>query len=61
MDDFERIEEQRERNEGFAYDEYRERMRAPVEADESGYDISDPKHPDHHDVYADVWDAREGK
>lgn len=25
------------------------------------YDISDPKHPDHHDTYADVWDNREGK
>lgn len=30
--------------------------------DESGgYDISDPKHPDHHSVHADIWDAREGK
>lgn len=25
--------------------------------DESGYELSDPKHPDHHDVYSDAADA----
>jgi hypothetical protein len=26
---------------------------------ETGYDISDPKHPDFHSVHADLWDNRE--
>jgi hypothetical protein len=25
------------------------------------YEIRDPKHPRHHSVHADLWDAREGK
>ena len=25
------------------------------------YELSDPKHPDHHSVHADIWDTREGK
>jgi hypothetical protein len=29
--------------------------------DESGYDVSDPKHPDHHSIHVDIWDMREGK
>jgi len=32
-----------------------------IGAGESGYDLSDPKHPDFHSVHADIWDAREGK
>lgn len=30
-------------------------------SDDSGYDRSDPKHPDWHSVHADIWDMREGK
>jgi hypothetical protein len=26
---------------------------------EAGYDISDPKHPRHHSVHADLWDSRD--
>jgi hypothetical protein len=29
--------------------------------DDSGYELSDPKHPDFHSVHADIWDARDGK
>jgi hypothetical protein len=30
--------------------------------DASGaYDLSDPKHPDHHSVHVDLWDSRDGK
>ena len=28
---------------------------------ESGYDLSDPKHPDYHDTMSEVWDSRPGK
>lgn len=55
---FDRAEESRERNEGFAYVEYHERRSARDE-DEDAYDLADPKHPRHHEVYADVSDARE--
>lgn len=27
--------------------------------DRLAYDISDPKHPDHHDVYSDIADGRD--
>ena len=27
--------------------------------DDTGYDLSDPKHPTYHDRMADVWDSRE--
>jgi hypothetical protein len=29
--------------------------------DGSGYDRSDPKHPDWHSVHSDIWDMRAGK
>jgi hypothetical protein len=25
------------------------------------YEITDPKHPDHHEVMSEIWDSREGK
>jgi hypothetical protein len=28
-------------------------------ADESGYDLSDPKHPTYHDRYSGLWDDRD--
>ena len=35
---------------------------APEDVDESsGYDRSDPKHPDWHSVHADLWDLKAGK
>jgi len=47
---------------------YRDMVRAPrsarprlrsVPSDDSGYDLSDPKHPEFHSIHADIWDARE--
>lgn len=55
-DSFERAEESRERNESLHYDAYHERMSAD---DEDAYDLADPKHPRHHEVYADASDAKE--
>lgn len=28
-------------------------------ADDSGYELSDPKHPTYHDRMADIWDNRD--
>ncbi len=30
----------------------------PLYVDDSGYDLSDPKHESFHSVHADIWDAR---
>ena len=30
-------------------------------ADDSGYELDDPKHPSFHTRHADLWDNREGK
>jgi hypothetical protein len=35
--------------------------RAEFDAHESGYELSNPKHPQFHSVHADIWDARDGK
>ena len=53
-----------EREEAFAA--FRAQAGAGVfrcDPDESAgaYELSDPKHPDHHSVHADIWDNREGK
>jgi hypothetical protein len=39
----------------------RELARRELPADDSGYSLSDPKHPEFHSVHVDIWDARDGK
>jgi hypothetical protein len=36
-----------------------ERIEVPTGYEEDAYELSDPKHPRHHEVYADISDARE--
>ena len=55
---FDRAEESRERNEGFAYEEYRERMSAP---EEDAYEPDDPKSEGYYERMVDLYDNREGK
>ena len=72
MTRFDEIEERRELTDGLAYEKYRERMAelgdepgsdvcGCMRASEGAYEISDPKHPDHHDMFAASWDMRGGK
>jgi len=42
-----------------AYDEHRERLAALELEDEDAFEITDPKHPRHHEVMSDIWDNRE--
>jgi len=49
-DSFDRAEESRERAEGFAYEEWRERMPAD---DSDAYELDDPKHPTYAERAAD--------
>ena len=52
MDELERIEEHRDRVAGLEY-EGSLRVVDLEEYERDAYELDDPKHPDHHDVYAD--------
>lgn len=60
--DFDRIEDERDLTAGLEYEDHvsgelesarRELVR---EIDTGAYELSDPKHPDHHDTFADYSD-----
>lgn len=58
MSAFDRIEEQREFVDGLEHEDWRERMAAEDDPFDA-YPIRDPKHPDHYEAMADIWDNRE--
>lgn len=57
--DFDRIEEHRDLTAGLEYEDRRDRAMWDYEVEEGGvlaYELDDPKHPRHHDVFADLAD-----